>query len=151
MTFSDTHWNHGPPLHYIPVALSTLKPATSPQLSYICLDFSGPTDTSLSHSFSASVDPEYLRNDLRWITDEFTRIEREYGGAVDLVVSRTGSFVQLDTSNVRVSFSWGGFNVMTLSVHCHSFLVGPSVLGSMRCDLWVPLSFASFNRLFCGV
>ena len=85
-------------LAWIPRALSTIKPATSPRLSVIQLNFSRPiiairsvdaliTDTS---------------DDLRWVADEIARIKGEFEGAVDLAVHWDSSFrVVLDALNVR--------------------------------------------------
>jgi len=89
-------------LHYIPVALSTLEPSTSPHLSQIKLRLTGTTHPNFTSGTSALED---LNNDLRQIADEFSRIEREYG-AVNLSVYRDMEFERLDALNVRFSFLW---------------------------------------------
>ena len=85
-------------LRWIPMALSTIKPATSPRLTSIRLD--------LTRSYATFRPAERLtedtRDDLRWIADEAVRIEREFGGVVNLTVSRDPAFkVALDALNVR--------------------------------------------------
>ena len=47
------------------------------------------------------VEEEQVGDDLQRIADELTRIEREYGGAVDLIVVRDHGFMQVDVNNVR--------------------------------------------------
>ena len=88
-------------LLWIPMALSTLGPATSPHLSTIRLDFS----RSLIVNRSAMSLIEGTANDLRWVADEVARIEREFEGAVNLNASRDSVFkVVLDTLDVRFRF-----------------------------------------------
>jgi len=77
------HWRRGS-LHWIPTALSTLKPVTSPHLSTIRLTFDGPSSSILS----AGVPVGDIDNDLRRVADEFSRIEHEYEGAVNLTLLR---------------------------------------------------------------
>ena len=80
------------------MALSTIKPATSPCLFTIRVDLtcSSPTLFSLT---------EDTHDDLRWAADEAVRIEREFGGAVNLTVSRDPALdAVLDALNVRFSF-----------------------------------------------
>ena len=93
-------WMYGG-LRWIPMALSTIKPATSPRLSAIRVD--------LIRSHSTILPAENLigdtRDDLRWIADEAARIECEFEGAVNLTVSRDSAFkVALDALDVRVRF-----------------------------------------------
>lgn len=84
-------------LPWIPSALSTLKPATSPRLATIRLDFAGPPIASL-HVESLIKD---MGGDLRRIADEADRIEREFEGAVEITVLRDPVFGEvLDTLNV---------------------------------------------------
>jgi len=88
-------------LRWIPMALSTIKPATSPCLSTIRVD--------LTRSYATNRPAERLiedtHDDLRWIADEAARIEREFNGAVNLAVSRDLAFkVALDALNVRFRF-----------------------------------------------
>ena len=130
MTFG-LQWLRGP-LRYIPVALSTLKPSTSPRLSHVHLGLTGLTCPSRYILYEA-LPPENLGGDLRRIADEFSRIEREYTGAVDLSVFGGTGVERLDTINVRFSFLWGW-------VHCGiigSFTAGPSALGSLRWNAWI--------------
>lgn len=48
-----------------------------------------------------------MDSDLRWVADEVARIEREFEGAVNLVVLRDAGFkVVLDKLNVRFHFGW---------------------------------------------
>ena len=86
-------------LLWIPAALSTLRPATSPRLSTIRL-------TLVSHSASSRSTKALLKdagNDLRWVADEFARIEREFYGAVNLNVFWGPGFKAVfDTLNVRL-------------------------------------------------
>ena len=109
-------------LHYIPMALSTLKPSTSPHLSYVHLRLTGPT-CHIPHLVSRTSGLENLDNDLRQVADELSRIEREYEGAVELIVLRSSEFELLNRLSVRFSFLWG----WTLR-DCCSFLTGPSAL-----------------------
>ena len=85
-------------LPWIHIALSTLRPATSPRLSTIQLDFTRP---SPSGRF-VDVFTESVGDDLRWIADEIVRIEREFMGAVNSTVLRDPWFKMVfDTLNVR--------------------------------------------------
>ena len=84
---------------WIPMALSTLRPSTSPRLSSVQLNFSRPVIANL-RMLAASRD-EY--NNLRRVADELVRIEREFEGAVNLTVVRDpGSAAVFDTLNVRL-------------------------------------------------
>ena len=60
-------------LLWIPTALSTLKPPTSPHLSVIRIDF--------GHSYIPNSSFEMV-NDLRRVAYEVARIERDFGGVV---------------------------------------------------------------------
>lgn len=93
-------WKSGG-ISWIPAALSTLKPATSPRLASLQLHLSATPSTVYS--------PETLikdiGNDLRWVADEVARIEREFKGAVKLTVARGRKFKAVfDTLNVRPYF-----------------------------------------------
>ena len=86
---------------WIPTALSTLRPTTSPHISTIRLNF-----TSFS---SANRSIEILLNGvgsgLRRVADELSRIEREFEGAVNLIVVRNPGFgAVFDALNVRFRF-----------------------------------------------
>ena len=93
-------WQRGG-LPWIPVALSTLRPETSPLLSAIRLDFTraspgGRLGILVEHLFKA------MGDDLRLIADEIARIGREFGGEVNPTVLGDASFkVALDTLSVR--------------------------------------------------
>ena len=88
-------WIEGSP-YWIPIALSTLRPATSPRLSAIRLDF---TRARIGH-VGATI--KVMGNDLRRTAYEVDRIERDYKGVVDLTVLRGyGMGAVLDTLNVR--------------------------------------------------
>ena len=89
-------------LHWIFTALSTLKPATSPLLSQVCLHSSHRPDKGHPSGIPGIAELGKLDNDLRRIGDEFTRIEKEYGGGVDLVVSRAATFQRLYATDVSV-------------------------------------------------
>ena len=93
-------WTRGG-LHWIPMALSTIKSATSPCLSTIRIDL------TRSHATTRSAERliEETRDDLQWIADEAVRIGREFGGAVNLIVVRDLAFkVALDALDVRFRF-----------------------------------------------
>ena len=122
-------WRGGVP--WIHTALSTLRPATSPCLSSIRLDF------SCSHYFDPAIETLIgnMGNDLRLIADEVSRIEREFEGAVNLTVLRDPKFeLVLDTLNVRfrsLASMGSGSHVDFL----HSSLADPSTPRSIRLDL----------------
>ena len=88
-------------LLWIPEVLSTLRPATSPRLSTIQLNFTRPYIAS--RSVEAAI--KATGDDLRWVADEIARIEREFGGAVEVNVCLDSSFEAVsDVLNVRVHF-----------------------------------------------
>ena len=83
------------------MALSTLRPATSPRLSTIRLDFSRPS--TATRSVESAI--EITGNNLRQVADEIARIEREFEGAVNLTVFRDPVFEAVsDTLNVTFQF-----------------------------------------------
>ena len=87
------HWERGG-LPWIPTALATLGPATSPHLSVILLQF--------SRIWSTKTLIKVVGDDLQRVADEVTRIKSEFGEAVNIVVYRDSPFmVVLDTLNVR--------------------------------------------------
>ena len=93
--FWDSFVDGGVP--WIPMALSTLRAATSPRLSVIRLDFHSST--------SKPPEPTIIDSDLRRIADEVARIQREFEGAVKFTVLRDAGFqVGLDAFNVRFGF-----------------------------------------------
>ena len=85
-------------LDYIPLALSTFEPSTSPHLSYIHLRFNGPTHPGFA---SGNWNMENIGDGLPRVAEEFSRIGREYEGVVDLSVFRGAEFERYDTLNVR--------------------------------------------------
>jgi len=88
-------------LRWIPMALSTLGPATSPHLSVIRLDF------ARSHIVTRAVETliHETSHDLQRVASEVARIEREFKGAVEVTVRRDPVFEEaLDTLNVRFRF-----------------------------------------------
>jgi len=88
-------------IFWIPTALSTFTPATSPRISAIRLNLG-------SYSASDRPVPALLKatgRELLRVADEFTRIKREYKGAVNLTVVRNPGFEAVsDTFNVRSRF-----------------------------------------------
>ena len=93
-------------LPWIPMALSTLRPATSPRLSAIRLNFTG--SPTVRKTIEALI--KDTGGDLRRTADEMSRIEREFEGAVNLTVSRDSVFkAVLDKLNVGFRFiGWRG-------------------------------------------
>jgi len=90
-------WEEGG-LPWIPMALSTLRPATSPRLSSIRLNFAG--SPIINKSIETLI--EDMGNDLLRIVDEVARIDHEFEGAVNLTVVPDSKFeVVLKTLNVR--------------------------------------------------
>ena len=84
-------------LIWIPKALSTLRPATSPRLLAIRLCFVRPS-TAIEIA-TGEVD------DLRRVAGELARIEREFEGTVELTVYRDSEFDAVsDTLHVRSRF-----------------------------------------------
>ena len=84
-------------LFWIPLALSTLKPTTSPHLTAIRLDFAR---SPIAHRPVETLIQD-ISNDLRRVESEVARIERELGGAVNLDVRRDVGFeMVLDILNV---------------------------------------------------
>ena len=86
---------------WIPMALSTIRPTTSPRLSSIRLDFSR---SSIANRFTQAAIGD-AGNHLQRLADEVARIEREFKGAVNLTVVRDPGFaVVFDTLDVRHPF-----------------------------------------------
>ena len=76
-------WNSGG-LLWISMALSTLRPSTSPRLSTIQLTLHGLPSAARPTGYFV----DELLDDLQRIEDEVTRIDQEFGGAVNLIVPR---------------------------------------------------------------
>jgi len=111
------------------VALSTLKPTTSPRLSVIRLTFDGRT----SARFPRHAEPplKEVKDDIRWARDEVARIEREFRGTVDLTVRWHPWFeVILDTFNAKFPFSF---------IPCRTF----TVKVGLKRDPWIPFPFGA--------
>ena len=107
-----TGWKEGG-LPWIPMALSTLRRATSPRLSTIRLDFTGaaianrPIENLIKN----------MGDDLRRIANEVARIQREFDGAVNFAVLLDPVFeVVLDTLNVRFRL-WGDRDIVVMLIH----------------------------------
>ena len=84
-------------MFWIPEALSTLRPATSPHLSTIKLSFfHPPTVEEPAGDLIEDADPG-------WIADEIARIERQFEGTVDFTVLRLPGD-DVDKINVRSCF-----------------------------------------------
>jgi hypothetical protein len=92
----DIHWVHRD-LQWIPLALATLKPETSPRLSKIYLSFSGP-----AYYYHSRGGGTALEDSGNKIAHELTRIEEEYGEAADLIVTLDAAFTHLDAVDVRI-------------------------------------------------
>ena len=127
---------------WMPMALSTIKPATSPRLSVIQLDFSHPP--TCNRSVKAMI--REAGDDIRRAANEISRIEGEFEGAVNLTVVWDQSFrVALGALNVRFLFELtngsSGLN--------NWFLTDPSTLEPAKCDPWIPLD--SCYYLTCRV
>ena len=87
------------------MALSTLRPATSTNLSAIRLKF---TRSIFLVEDSAATLISYMGDDLRRIADEIIRIEGEFKGAVKLTVFRDPVFgVAFDTLDVSFRLRFG--------------------------------------------
>ena len=86
----------GKGLPWIPLALSTLRPATSPRLSAIRLDFTGlvivngSTDAWIANTY----------DDLARIADEVAQLEREFEGANMTLVQGPVFRAVMETVNV---------------------------------------------------
>lgn len=91
--------------HWIPTALSTLRPATNPRLSAVRLDFAHvPTVTAGRPVTTLTED---LGDDLQRVAVEVTRIEHEFEGTVDITVlllQNSGYQAVLDALGVTVRF-----------------------------------------------
>ena len=87
-------------LFWISAALSTLRLTTAPRLSTIQLFL------RYSRMRSTKIAIEHTGSDLRQVADEITRIEREFEGAVDVVMLPDAEFKKMfDTLNVRIHHS----------------------------------------------
>ena len=126
------------------MALSTLKPATSPRLSGIRLNFRSPANRPVETAVTN------MGNDLRRIADEIARIEHEFGGAVNITVVPDSQFrVVLQTLNVGLSFvGWKkprGDVDLSSFIPCRSFRTMFIEMGRLS------LPPASFGQSFCGI
>jgi hypothetical protein len=89
-------------LDWIPEALSTFKPATSPRLTKVHLGFDYPLDQIESQNSHDHSELEDLDRELHWIARELARIEREYEGTVNIVVMMGEEFGLFTEVDVRV-------------------------------------------------
>jgi len=115
---STVGWTGGG-LPWIPPALSTLRPTTSPRLSAIRLNFASP-----STALPIKTLVKDTRCDLRQVADEIARIESEFEGVVNVTVLRDSMFeAVLCALNVRSRLSgWRWSHVDSPSfVPCRSF------------------------------
>ena len=84
-------------LLWIPTALSTLRPTTSPRLSDVRLDFTLPATAYRSVEVTVGDSGK----DLRRVVGEVARIKRQFEGAVSVVVLREPGYeTALDALNV---------------------------------------------------
>ena len=135
-------------LFWIHVALSTLKPATSPCLSAVRLDFAHPAISSRSVEDAING----TGNDLLRVADEVSRIEREFEGAVNVTVLRDLAFKGvLDTLNVRFYSCRAGDSPRTTNsfplFSCRSFsieIAGIDLQNPIICSIG---QFAVLNHL----
>ena len=136
-------------MSWIPMALSTLRPVTSPRLSVI----------ELGVTSSRGVSVETVITDFRRIAEEIARIEREFEGAVTFtVVPDSRVRVVLDTLNVRFSFvgrrKSRGHADSSSSVRYSSSSVTSVEMGRLPLPLAFRRSLSSFSRTAswaCGV
>ena len=81
------------------MALSTFRPITSPCLSAIRLDFA--RSPIIYRPINILI--QDTSNDLQLVANEVARIEREFEGAVELIVRRDPGF-EMVLSTLNVSF-----------------------------------------------
>ena len=124
MTFGfRVGWKEGG-LPWIPLALSTLRPATSPQLSAIQLYFACPSVAN--RSVKALI--EDMGGDLRRIANEVARIEREFEGAVNFTVLLDPVF-EVVLKRLNVSFRlWSRRDLVVMLIHPSRDPSGPRSL-----------------------
>ena len=137
---------------WIPAALSTIKPATSPRILEIRLQFVPDTD-----NVGAAIDD--MGNDLRRVADQVSRIKREFKGTVKLIVDLYPAFKALkNTINVRPYFY--GLKTLRNLVDSSSFVPCRFLdLRPPKCDIWNPsrwsnrtvLQFVALGRSFMYV
>ena len=87
-------------LDWIPTALSTFKPATSPLLNEVYIGFDYPLNKTYLYRDHERWELEYLSGELQWIGRELTRIEHEYEGKVNIMVIDKPKFQRLTTGDV---------------------------------------------------
>ena len=134
----------GGSLLWIPTALSTLRPATSPCVSAIRLNL-------ISYSCTEQSIESLLKtagSELQRVAEEFTRIECEFGGALNLIVSRNAGFgAVFDTLDVRFHFC--GVNGTSRTCRFISRRSFGITLVEMGCA--APVPFAHLSWSFCRV
>ena len=137
------------------MALSTLRPATSPRLSIIRLSLFATTSRA-----DVEIVITKIANDLRRIADEVSRIEREFEGAVNFTVIADSKFyAALGSLNVRFSFfGWKkprGHVDLSSFVSCRSFSatlieIGRFSLLLAPCRSLSPFFHPRFVGVWCG-
>ena len=117
MYFAVWYDERGSGFPWIPKALSTLgRPATSPHLSAIELDFRPSTAKTMAAE---------MGSDLQWIAVEVARIEHEFEGLVFITVVPDPNFrTLLKPLNVR----FRGRNFVVMLIHLSSSLTDPPAL-----------------------
>ena len=90
-------------LPWVPAALSTLRPTTSPRLLAIKLRLACSYLVFATQVVEAVITD--AGDDLQRVADEVARVEREFGGVVKLGVHQSSVFKEVtDTLNVRFYF-----------------------------------------------
>jgi len=146
VTFVSTVGWTGGGLPWIPMALSTLRPTTSPHLSAIRLNFASP---STALPIKALI--KDTGRDLRQAAGEVARIESEFEGVVNVTVLRDSMFeAALCALNVRIRFSgrvWPHVDSPSF-VPCRSF----STTGiEIRSVVTHPIYPPPHDWSFCGI
>ena len=131
-------------LPWIFLALSTLRPTTSPHLSALGLDFS-----SVDSSTEALI--KNMGDELRRIADEVARIEREFDGAVNLTVVRDLTFmVVLDSLDVSFD-SPSGWSLAVMLIYFRLSLSDPSGPQSLKWGVTSPVYPFPLVTLRCQI
>jgi len=120
VSFCLWHDISGRGLPWIPMALSTLRPTTSPRLSVIKLSFH-PSVSALPGTMITG-----MGSDLRRIADEVARIEREFEGRVNFTIDTYSPHFRMVLDDLNVRFH--GRNFVVMLIHFRSSLTGPPAL-----------------------
>ena len=125
-------------LPWIPMALSTLRPATSPRLSAVRLCLA-----CLIVDRSVKTLVKDTGNDLRQVADEASRIEREFEGVVDFTVVPDSVFeMVLDTLGVRFHSS-----ASIKLINFHLFLKDLPAPLSSKGHRWLSTTFYALGSM----